>query len=368
MKAQDVINQLKGALPLFTSKFTTTLSVSSAVVSSNLATITTTNPHNLTTNNVVVVRDAITPNAITSLARVGSIATAVTLNKHNITKKIEGKQFVTISGTTEPEYNGSQTLLKIIDGNTFTFLVDSAAPTPATGSPILEEFFLLSDDVAGFTHINGAHKITATSPTTFTYPTNAVPDVTAIGTILVESCARISSSVDLERVIDSYTSQKIKELWGFVILEDRTGNKDRRTNIDAASSQSGGSDSRMIVTSPFSFYVFVPTRDELSGRLARDEMEDLTSPLFKSLLGVRFETGLSGNNWSEVTFISHGIQAYNTAFYVHRFSFESIIDISFEDTAKASEVGTVFRCIDMETGAPSNETTSPIESTINLDD
>jgi len=368
MKAQDVVNQLSGALPLFTSQFTTTLSVSSIVVSSNLATVTTIDPHKFETDYVVVIRDAITPNAITSLTRVGSIATAVTLNKHNITKQINGKQFVTISGAAESEYNGSQTLLKIIDGNTITFLVDGTPASPDTGSPILEEFFLLSDDVAGFTHINGVHKITVTSPTTFTYPTNAVPDVIAIGTILVESCPRISSSVDLERVIDSYTAQENKELWGFVILEDRTANKDRKINIDASNSRSGGSDSRQIVTSPFSFYVFVPTRDELSGRLARDDMEDLTSPLFRSLLGVRFETGLSGNNWSEVTFLSHGIQAYNTAFYVHRFSFEAIIDITFEDTAKANEVGTVFRCIDMETGAPQNETTSPIESTINLDD
>jgi len=98
MKAQDVVNQLSGALPLFTSQFTTTLSVSSIVVSSNLATVTTIDPHKFETDYVVVIRDAITPNAITSLTRVGSIATAVTLNKHNITKQINGKQFVTISG------------------------------------------------------------------------------------------------------------------------------------------------------------------------------------------------------------------------------------------------------------------------------
>lgn len=365
MKSRDITNQLKGALPLFTSAFSTSLTASSIVVASDVATVTTATAHGLTTGDLATVRDAITPNTITSLTRVGNVATAVTAEPHNIAQKVRGApQTVTISGAIETDYNGVKTLLSIPSQTSFTYKVENDPTTPATGSPVLEEFFILSDDDAGFTHINGVHQVTVTGTTTFTYATNAVPDVTAIGTPTVEVRPRISSSITLDRAIDSYTQHKQGELWAFVVLEDRIANRDRNINSDAVSSKSVGSDSRQLVIAPFTVYVFVPTSNDLSGRASRDIAEDLTQSMFKALLGVKFENNLSSNNWSEVSFIEHGIQDYNTAFYIHRYSFEALMDISFEDTAKANEVASIFRCIDFESTAEGG--TDKLEATINL--
>ena len=351
MKAQDVINQLSAALPLFTSDFSTTLSVTGLVVSSNVATVTTTADHGLTTNDIVIVKNAITPNPITSLTRVGNVATAITANNHSLTKQTRGQQLVTISGANEGDYNGSKALIDILSSTSFTYKVANNPTTPATGSPILEEFFLNSDEDGGFSSINGAHQIIVTGTTTFTYVTNTVPDVTAIGTIQVEKSPRISGAVSLERAVESYTRQSPDQLWGFVVLEDRTANKDRNINIDATSSKSAGADSRQIIISPFTFYVIVPTSNQLSARAARDKMEDLMSPLFQSLIGVRFTAGLACNDWAELTFLEHGFQDYVNAYYIHRFSFESVFDITFGDTAKSHQICSVFRCIDFSATA-----------------
>ena len=355
MKAQDVINQLSAALPLFTSDFSTTLAVSSLVVSSNVATVTTAAAHSLTTNDIVVVKNAITPNPITSLTRVGTVATAVTANNHGLTKQTRGQQLVTISGANEADYNGSKDLIDILKGSStsFTYKVANNPTTPATGSPILEEFFLNSDEDGGFSSINGAHQIIVIGTTTFTYVTNIVPDVTAIGTIEVEKSMRISGAVSLERAVEGYTRQSLDELYGFVVLEDRTANKDRNINIDSSSSKSAGADSRQIVISPFTFYVIVPTSNQLSARAARDKMEDLMSPLFQSVVGVRFAAGLSFNDLAETTFLEHGFQDYVNAYYIHRFSFETVFDITFNDTAKSHQICSVFRCIDFSPAANS---------------
>ena len=44
---------------------------------------------------------------------------------------------------------------------------------------------------------------------------------------------------------------------------------------------------------PFFVYVFIPqSAEKTTGRLARDEAEDLRIALFKTLLGVEFDSGM----------------------------------------------------------------------------
>lgn len=70
--------------------------------------------------------------AAISITRTGSTATA-TLASHGFTVGAT----VTISGATETEYNGVQTILTVPNANTFTFTVSGTPDTPATGSPVV---------------------------------------------------------------------------------------------------------------------------------------------------------------------------------------------------------------------------------------
>lgn len=80
--------------------------------------------------------------SITSLTRVGNIATAVTATEHHLTDAIE----VTITGADQPEYNIVGQTVSIIDGTSFFYEVSGLPLSPATGV-ILANFTLASVNV-----------------------------------------------------------------------------------------------------------------------------------------------------------------------------------------------------------------------------
>ena len=75
--------------------------------------------------------------AITTITRVGSVATATYTHTYPIGTK------VFISGCTQTEYNGIQTLTSG-PGTTFTFNVTGTPATPATGTPVLKTVYAYS--------------------------------------------------------------------------------------------------------------------------------------------------------------------------------------------------------------------------------
>jgi uncharacterized phage protein gp47/JayE len=79
--------------------------------------------------------------SVTSLTRLGNVATAVTSSEHNLASGIN----VTISGADQTEYNGTF-LVTVTDTDEFTYKVPGAPVTPATGS-ILSSFTTSSIEV-----------------------------------------------------------------------------------------------------------------------------------------------------------------------------------------------------------------------------
>ena len=68
---------------------------------------------------------------ITSITRIGTVATVVTSNLHNYATGIS----VDITGANEAEWNDTFNNIVVFDDNTFTFDVLATFPTSATGSP-----------------------------------------------------------------------------------------------------------------------------------------------------------------------------------------------------------------------------------------
>lgn len=70
---------------------------------------------------------------IDSLVRSGSVVTATLLAEHNLANGVE----ITVSGATEPEYNGTF-LVTVISSLEFQYTITGTPSTPATGSPVYD--------------------------------------------------------------------------------------------------------------------------------------------------------------------------------------------------------------------------------------
>tara|TARA_R110000868_G_scaffold17344_1_gene76330 strand:+ start:10995 stop:12332 length:1338 start_codon:yes stop_codon:yes gene_type:complete len=108
MQAQEIINQLKGVLPKYTSDFTTNYTISSLTRSSSTVTATTSSDHGLIAGNKVLIKGAKTPITVSSLTRNGVNALAITATDHNL---IKNQTDVEISGADQADYNGTQILV-----------------------------------------------------------------------------------------------------------------------------------------------------------------------------------------------------------------------------------------------------------------
>lgn len=325
MKGSDIIRQLHAFLPKFTSLFSDTLAVTSMVFAGGTVTVTTAAAHNLTTDDTIVVDGALSPNPITTLTSLDGIATAETTNDHHLTELWPHGEDSTIeiSGSADPEYNGTKKLLFVPNRKKFTYKIDSGAPVSTTGGVL--------DEVVNFGY-NGLHQITVTGSTTFTYPITATVGTPATGTIILSTKTRISGGIVTQKIIDSYTKQAKDDYWGFVIIEPRTASKSRTTLNDADFARGPGDDPRQKIIQNLSFYVFVPCKDEIAARASLDTMDDLLIALFKSLLGFKPPSPLGETPQNGISYVSDELLEYRDSFLVYRFQFQNLIDITSCDT------------------------------------
>ncbi|MEE8341965.1 MAG: hypothetical protein V3S42_04570 [Candidatus Neomarinimicrobiota bacterium] len=331
MKSVDIIAQLYRELPQQTNLFTEELSVTSLTISGSVLTATTSVAHGLSTGDKVNIIGAVQPNAITSLTQINNQATLVTTFDHNVVLnqgiKANGAvqdTFITVSGTSEADYNGTKKVLSIPDRKTIIYQIENDPSSPATGAPVLEEI------ISGI--YNGMQVVTVTGTTTFTYTTPFTINADAIGTILFRKSHRISGSINQDRIEDAYTKQNLDKYWAFVVLDDVIVSKNRAVTSDADSSFKLQDDPRQRVLQNFSVFVAAPSTQEIAGRAVRDTMEDVNVFLAKSLLGFKSTSGFSEEVVSGISFDQHDIAFYNKAFYIHRFQYQTTFDITFSDS------------------------------------
>ena len=357
MRASDIVNHLSVVLPKFVDDFTTNVSVSSLTRSASTVTATTSAAHGLSVGQAVNVRGAQTPIEIDSITRVGPIATMITLTDHDITEN--AGYDVQITGATEAEFNGTFNLLSVPNRRTITFQVADSGAVTATGSPLL----LNGSNV--FDSYNGLVQVTATpSATTFDYEITSTPYSPASGTITAKTAPRISSAVDFDRLLDAYTKQVPGDAWLFVVLGDSVADKSRRIDADSTDNIQAGHYFNQRLIQSVDFYVFLPTSGEISGREARDRAEELFRPICQSILGYKLPSLVENTN-NPLMVTGHGSQAYNSAFYVHRYAFEATLQLGPTDIYTPDD-DVAFRDIDLTMGLDvGNETFNTL---IDLDD
>ncbi len=338
MKIADVVVQLIARLPQLTSEFTDDVPVSSMSRAGTVMTVNCDDEHGLRPGEPFHVVGAVVPISITSLTRSGTTGTLVTTTPHDLTTKIATQ--VTISGAAEAEFNGTFTVISIVDRTTVTFTMANSGPTTATGSPVLEnaESFLRQYD-----GIYAVEEVTSPVSFTFQHSVSSLPD--PLGTMTIRTKPRISGGVNATRVSQAYTKQAQNKLWAFVVLDDVVASKDRDVRSDAIANQGRGIEFRQQVLQPFTVLVFVPTADDASGLSARDLCETLFRPICRSLLFSRFDSGLDVGKQGTVQFSSHGVFSYDVATYVHAYSFQQVVDLTFADTVGPDD-DVAFRDVD----------------------
>lgn len=343
MRASDIINKLAVRLPQLVDDFTDSFTVTSLTRSGTTVTVTTSATHGLAVGNAVNVVGAQTPIAITSIDRVGIVATMVTTTDHDMTEGAFTE--VEIIDATEAEFNGTFQILKVPNRRTITFMIADSGPISATGSP------LLLNGSSTFQSYNGLKSVTGIpTTTTFTYEvTDSTLFTPAEGTIKAKTAPRISGAILPERIIASYTQQGPSKAWLFVVINDSLASKSRTLDIDGTDNIQQSQHFKQFVTQTVSLYVVIPAANEIAGRIARDRAEELFRPISQSILLAKFDSLLASGEYNSLQFNEHGVEAYSTAYYMHRYTYEMTLLMGIEDTAPPEE-DVAFRDISMTQG------------------
>jgi len=98
-------------------------------------------------------------------------------------------------------------------------------------------------------------------------------------------------------------------------------------------------------------------------------MDDVLIGLFKSLLGFKPSSPLGESPQNGISFVNDGLHAYSESFFVHRFQFQNLIDITNCDTFQAP-IDEAFRDIHIDYFDPIFQDGDDVimTSDINLDD
>lgn len=100
--------------------------------------------------------------AITTLTRVGQVATGVTASPHGL----EDHMQITVTGTTQTEYNVTDARVLVVDTTTFIYVVSGSPVTPATGGPVATSSIPLGVVQVYFTRDNDESSIPSASEVT----------------------------------------------------------------------------------------------------------------------------------------------------------------------------------------------------------
>lgn len=361
MKTSEIIDNLKKRLPTLTPLFSAVQIITSLTTSAGIATAITATAHSLALNETAVIEGAQADVAITALTRSGTVGSLETTTDHDVTN---GLKTIIIAGANESEFNGTFNIIQVQNRRNLTFTMIDLGPTVATGT------LLLVDGESPLRAYNGLQTITSVPTTTsftFSLGFDLLP---ATGSPQVQSKIRISGAAQFERALRAYTKQPTNDLWMWVVLGDTVGSKDRNTQDDAItrmSRKSQGQDYKQSIIQSFSIYVFIPTKNDIAARAARDLSEDLFVPINNCILFFSFDSGLKLTRNTASTFVSHGVQIYNAAFYVHAYNYEQVVDLTYNDTV-GDDPSVAFRDITFSISTDPGTQEDPLINNIDLDD
>lgn len=331
MKLSDIVIAVASNISKYTNRFSQQLAYSTVSCASGLVTVTTTQPHNLVPGQIINLSSMKVVRDVVSLTQEDGIATCVISSDHDLTENWQ--EDVLIQGAGQSGYNGVKKLLSVPNRRTFTFEVDENTVSPATGTIKFLETLEYG--------LNGSYPIISSSTNTFTFQVSNT-SLSANGTGGTISVGhRVIGMPNLDRFLQHYADpnpktgalQRIDNWYLVICLEDASTSKDRALINDSQASLSPQQDFRQKLIEPFSVYAIAPTTNSIGGLDIIDEMnEDIRNAVLKCLLGIAFPTGLDADTYCGASFLAHGMVDYQKAFYIHQYSFETVKEITINDS------------------------------------
>lgn len=357
MKLLDIVTQLAILLPKFTDKVSDVLTISSISVSSNVATITTTSAHGLTTGKAVTLANVEIKTPIATRSQDGLNFTFTTDPAHDLTFGWADHENITLSGFTDSAWNGSFALQS--SPNRFNFVIQSAETIPTlNGNEVLHE--IRSDG------INGQFSATRVSATVFTITGDFLDGTYTGGT--VNKGVRVAGAVTIERALAQYTEQSVTDLWMFVVMNDAELSKDRHSFSDATATKVTGDDMRVRLLDGFTITIVIATSQDITATDSIDICRhDLLSPILNSVFGALFDTGLAANPDFRAVLTGHGLNEYTKAILAYTYEFEFPMDLTADDAVNEGDTR-AFRDLDYTQEQGGDDTTDMTVIPINLDD
>ena len=135
MISSDIVTKLAESMPLHTSDFGDSVAITSIVPTGSTALATTATAHGKANGDTIVIIGANAPVEIDTGTFLRTVSQAVfeTLQDHDLTLSVrdiaKGGRTITISSATESEFNGTFTLISVINRRKLIIAVDDSGPT-----------------------------------------------------------------------------------------------------------------------------------------------------------------------------------------------------------------------------------------------
>lgn len=371
MRAADVVDQLAAVMPLHTDGFSESLDLLSITVAGTTASATSNGAHNLVDGQIVAITGATAPAQIdtATFLRTGSTATFETLQDHDLTLSERdigaGGKTIRLIGATEAEFNGTFSLLRVVNRRKLIIAVADAGPTTISGAPIVED--------ANGGVFNGAVAAAVTGADTFDYELPIAYPLPAVTTAAkVQTEIRIAAVADVDTYVRHiFTAKNPTDDTLVVQLGDVSLSKKRNEESDAASSASGEYAYSPLLLQPFAVYIIMNVTDDLTAATARDKVEaEYVPAIFRALSRAQFDTGFTYSEY-RATFTGHGVYAYATpssqgrALYVHEVAFEQLAQLTSVDMAVT---GDSVAMRDVDYTITTNLGTGELSAAVDLDE
>ncbi len=313
----NIVEILKQELPKYSTKFNATQDITTLSFLVDSVTATCVN-HGLETGDKITITQAFQKTPITSIIA-GIVETSV--NNDITTGWFDNIEIVECTIT---DYNASFPLVKGISKTSF----EITTPTLANAT----DGYVLEPSYFGY---NGEKVITVIDADTFTYSASGLAPTAQGG--VINNNFRIAGAVDIGVAEKSYSKQLENKYWLFVVPAPVVPNKSRNTTNDATASMHEGVDFRQQVFTPFSLFVFIPSKTDIAGRASYDIAFNLMGSLFKSILNANLDSPLTEASYGNVIFEGAEPSGYTGAYYIHEYKFNSAFDILANDVIVAKD-------------------------------
>jgi len=309
MNLSDIIIHTKSILPLFTDLLSIKSPITTITKSNDVVTVTCPS-HGLSVSDEVIVSNVKTDITISSITSSNGIATAICSSPHDLSYGYV--KTISISSD-EPAYNGDFLLLSVPSDTKFMFRVGSSAGD-STG--VLHTFHNI-----GF---NGVQSVTeVVDANTFKYELeNDFLQSGSGDSMHIVKSLNIAGSSSIERAEEFYTVMTPNQYYMFICLETANASNSRFINGDSSNELFSSQDFYVKMVNTLSAYLFIPTKNDMTGSDAVDKALEFLPNLYKVLAGYNPPSLFSNSTSSLMMPLSHGIGVSNDAYMIYRYEFE----------------------------------------------